>query len=44
MGPGFDCIGMAVDIWNELTVERSSTFSITIEGEVRIRKHHLSIQ
>ncbi len=25
--------GMAVDVWNELTVERSDTFSITIEGE-----------
>jgi homoserine kinase len=25
MGPGFDCIGMAVDIWSEITVE-------TIEG------------
>ncbi len=33
MGPGFDCLGMALDIWNELTVTRSETFSITCEGE-----------
>lgn len=32
MGPGFDCIGMALDMWNELTVERGS-FHIDIEGE-----------
>ena len=28
MGPGFDCLGMAVDIWNEVTVERSLEFSL----------------
>ncbi|KAF0693106.1 Aste57867_15895 [Aphanomyces stellatus] len=33
MGPGFDCIGMAVDIWNEVTVERADAFSLTNEGE-----------
>ncbi|OQR86727.1 homoserine kinase [Thraustotheca clavata] len=33
MGPGFDSIGMALDIWNELTVQRSSEFSFTNEGE-----------
>lgn len=33
MGPGFDCLGMALDVWNELTVERSDEFLITIEGE-----------
>eukprot|EP00913_Durusdinium_trenchii_P021590 g20288.t1 len=33
MGPGFDCAGMALDVWNELTVERASSFSIEIEGE-----------
>lgn len=44
MGPGFDCIGMAVDIWNELKVEvisdadnkdeckGESDFIITAEG------------
>ena len=33
MGPGFDCAGMALDVWNELTVERASGFSMEIEGE-----------
>jgi len=33
LGPGFDAIGMAVDIWNEITVERSDKFEITTEGE-----------
>eukprot|EP00930_Biecheleria_cincta_P052042 TRINITY_DN3726_c0_g1_i4.p1 TRINITY_DN3726_c0_g1~~TRINITY_DN3726_c0_g1_i4.p1 ORF type:complete len:413 (-),score=86.74 TRINITY_DN3726_c0_g1_i4:169-1407(-) len=33
MGPGFDALGMAVDIWNEISVERASTFAITTEGE-----------
>ncbi len=32
MGPGFDCIGMAFEMWNELTVERGD-FHVTIEGE-----------
>ena len=32
LGPGFDCIGMALDIWSELTVERAP-FSVTVEGE-----------
>ena len=31
MGPGFDCIGMAVDLWNELTVERGP-FEVVING------------
>ena len=32
LGCGFDCIGMALDIWNELTVERAPRFEILIEG------------
>lgn len=32
IGPGFDCIGFALDIWNELTVERGP-FRLEIEGE-----------
>ena len=34
MGPGFDCFGFAVDVRNELIVERG-TFAIEIEGEGR---------
>lgn len=33
MGPGFDTLGMAVDIWNEISVERAERFSIETEGE-----------
>jgi len=33
MGPGFDAIGMAVDIWNEIVVERAEAFSIATEGQ-----------
>ncbi len=32
MGPGFDCLGMAFEMWNELTVERGN-FHVGIEGE-----------
>lgn len=33
LGPGFDSIGMAVDLWSEVTVERSDTFEIMCEGD-----------
>jgi len=33
LGPGFDAIGMAVDIWNEITVERAEKFSVSAVGE-----------
>eukprot|EP00927_Polykrikos_kofoidii_P026424 TRINITY_DN23519_c0_g3_i1.p1 TRINITY_DN23519_c0_g3~~TRINITY_DN23519_c0_g3_i1.p1 ORF type:complete len:408 (+),score=78.75 TRINITY_DN23519_c0_g3_i1:82-1305(+) len=33
LGPGFDTIGMAVDIWNEIQVERADVFSIENFGE-----------
>jgi len=34
MGPGFDCLGCAVDnMWSELTVERSSKFEIVANGD-----------
>ncbi|MBI4289683.1 MAG: homoserine kinase [Chloroflexi bacterium] len=32
LGPGFDCLGMALDIFNELTVEHGP-FCISVEGE-----------
>ncbi len=32
-GPGYDCIGLAVDLWTEVTVSRSETFVITAEGD-----------
>jgi len=33
VGPGYDCIGIAVDLWSEITVTRASKFEITAEGE-----------
>mmetsp|Transcript_52234 Transcript_52234/g.62913 ORF Transcript_52234/g.62913 Transcript_52234/m.62913 type:complete len:424 (-) Transcript_52234:59-1330(-) len=33
MGPGYDCLGMAVDLWSEITVERSDKFEIIATGE-----------
>lgn len=33
MGPGYDTIGMAVDLWSEVTVTRAEEFEITAEGE-----------
>jgi len=33
MGPGFDAMGMGLDIWNEITVERAARFAISTEGE-----------
>ena len=32
MGPGFDCLGMALDIWNHVSVEVGST-GIEVSGE-----------
>lgn len=33
MGPGFDCLGIALELYNEFTVEESSHFSMEIKGE-----------
>lgn len=33
VGPGYDCLGMAVDLWSEVTVERADKFQITAEGD-----------
>jgi len=33
LGPGYDTIGMALDLWSEFTVERSDKFEIVCEGE-----------
>jgi homoserine kinase len=28
MGPGFDCLGLAVDLWNEVVVQRSEVLHL----------------
>lgn len=39
MGPGFDCLGMALDIWNTVTVETgASGFDISGEGKDSLPK------
>ncbi len=32
LGPGYDCLGMALDIWNEVAVERGP-FRVNVRGE-----------
>lgn len=33
LGPGFDCMGIALNLFNEMSVETNQPFSIKIEGE-----------
>lgn len=33
LGPGFDSLGLALDLWNESTVEPADDFSLYVEGE-----------
>ncbi len=33
MGPGYDCLGMALNIWSEVNIKRSDKFEITYQGE-----------
>ena len=35
MGPGLDCLAMALDMWNTVTFEKSQQFEIVVEGEGR---------
>jgi len=33
LGPGFDSLGLALDLWNETTVTLAMEFSVTVHGE-----------
>ena len=33
LGPGFDCLGMALDIWNRIEVSPGGTAGVHVEGE-----------
>ena len=33
LGPGFDCLGMALDIWNEVVIEVSEAPAISVQGQ-----------
>jgi len=35
LGPGYDCLGMALNIYNIVTISRNRRFNITISGEGR---------
>src|SRR5215210_8024598 len=33
LGPGFDTLGLALDLWNESTFETADDFTVYVEGE-----------
>ena len=33
LGPGFDTLGLALDLWNESTFEAADDFMVYVEGE-----------
>jgi homoserine kinase len=33
VGPGFDAVGIALDLWNELVAEESDSFAVEVAGE-----------
>lgn len=33
LGPGFDCLGLALDIWNDVSFEESDSISYQVKGE-----------
>ncbi|HVF25133.1 MAG TPA: hypothetical protein VNA23_04545, partial [Anaerolineales bacterium] len=33
LGPGFDCLGLALDIWNEIRFEESDSMNYRVTGE-----------
>ncbi|MEP6973291.1 MAG: homoserine kinase [Actinomycetota bacterium] len=33
LGPGFDCFGLALDLWNQVTIDRDADPGVTWEGE-----------
>ena len=33
LGPGFDCLGLALDLWNHVTVSPSASLEVAVSGE-----------
>lgn len=33
LGPGFDCLGLALDWWNTITIEPARTFQVKLRGD-----------
>ena len=46
VGPGFDCVGVALELWNELVISRGSGVVVTGEGthEVPADASHLGLR
>src|SRR5512138_1208992 len=48
LGPGFDCLGLALDLWNETIVTLAIEFSVQVRGEgvekLSLGKNNLIIQ
>jgi homoserine kinase len=43
LGPGFDCLGLALNIWNEISFEESDSINYRVSGEGAEKlKHHPS--
>ncbi len=40
LGPGFDCLGLALDLFNEVHVIKNSEFELSIEGQGRDTLFH----
>ena len=40
LGPGFDCLGLALDIWNEVRFEESDSMSFHVTGEGAEKLNH----
>ena len=47
LGPGFDCLGLALSLYNEVTIKPSSYQSISVKGEgeenVKLKKNNIFI-
>jgi len=40
LGPGFDCLGLALDIWNEVRFEESNKWTFQVTGEGAEKLNH----
>jgi homoserine kinase len=40
LGPGFDCLGLALDIWNEVKFEESDSIRYQVTGEGAAKLNH----
>lgn len=47
LGPGFDCLGLAIALYNSVTIKPSSYYSVSIKGEgeqnVKLKKNNIFV-